>query len=981
MRKLILGILVCLISPCLRANEPAPPPGFLNLLLRRPTVDFHVAAAAATADAEEETGQPDQALKQWALALRDEHGHIDPTALYRANVLRRDYLKRTGKSGNSHASIESVTNPASWVTRGPLNVGGRTRCVVVDPNHASTVFAGSVSGGLWKSTDGGTTWTKWGNHMTNIAISTLIFDPSDATSNTMYMGTGERAYGDGIQGAGVFKSTNGGVDWTQLSQTATWSYVSRLAMSGGVLLAAANGGIWRSTNNGSSWTNVLPTDPYYGYGFTVAFNPNNSNLVVGSILDWDSGLSAWTVRAVWSSNAGASFTQVTSQPATLADYYEAFIEPVWAKATPDLVYASAGVYGGNPSIEYGDLWKSTDDGHTYVKVNTSGNTGCRGFQCGLWVDPTDSSLIITSGIDLHRSTDSGVTLTNLGAGGPLTHYLHADIHTIVNPPDYDGSSNRTVYLGTDGGMFKTADIRNAVVAHGPFAGDFTDLNVGYQTTQFYYATGDNGGVGLFIGGTQDNATLVTSQLNEGSRNATDARLLNCCDGGAVALDPIDKSYVYVESQWMVLARSTDGGQNAYYLTSPPDSNTTNTLFIAPFTLDPNVSTRMLAGGLHLWRSDTVRSTPTWTAIRNGSQVHSAIAVARWNSDLIWVAQTDGAISKTTNGTGAATWTDIHVPGSDTLLPDRMPTSILIDPDNSNVVYITYGGYTSPNLWFTTDGGSTWTSISGTGLNSLPSVPFRTIARHPRNSKALYVGTDIGLYQTLDGGSSWSTSTAGSDDAPVDNLTFVVGADMLLVATHGRGLWTVDTSDVTTYAPTNLVATARSTSSVSVGWTGYSGAASYELQRKAGAGSWTTLTASGTSYTDSGLASNTTYLYRVRAVLSGGVKTGFSNIDLATTVTFDHDGTLATTAVKGSHLTEIRNATNDVLTAAGLPTLSFTAPTPGVTPILASDITVLRTALTQAYRAIGLADPGFTDTIVAGTPIKAVHFQELRNLVK
>src|SRR5438270_1470620 len=130
----MLGLfLAFVIAPCARASELAQRLDFLQLLLRHHSVDFRLAVSSNAGEAEEETGEPDKAEKQWGLALRDEHGKIDPTALYRANVLRRASLKK--KAGtSSRASIESVTNPSSWVTRGPLNVGGRTRCVVVDPN-------------------------------------------------------------------------------------------------------------------------------------------------------------------------------------------------------------------------------------------------------------------------------------------------------------------------------------------------------------------------------------------------------------------------------------------------------------------------------------------------------------------------------------------------------------------------------------------------------------------------------------------------------------------------------------------------------------------------------------------------------------------------------------------------------------------------------------------------------------------------------
>jgi len=179
----------------------------------------------------------DQALVWRALGMRDEHGLIRVGAAYLANVFRRQALLGVLPTpivrplSVQEVQTMSVLAPSSWTSRGPSNVGGRTRSLLI--KDAMTMYAGAVSGGVWKTTNGGSSWTPLTDFMSNIAISTMTFDPSVADRSVLYAGTGELEYfrGDGVQGAGVFKTSNAGVNWSQLASTATWKTVSRLAMN------------------------------------------------------------------------------------------------------------------------------------------------------------------------------------------------------------------------------------------------------------------------------------------------------------------------------------------------------------------------------------------------------------------------------------------------------------------------------------------------------------------------------------------------------------------------------------------------------------------------------------------------------------------------------------------------------------------------------------------------------------------------------
>lgn len=199
----------------------------------------------------------------------------------------------------------------------------------------------------------------------------------------------------------------------------------------------------------------------------------------------------------------------------------------------------------------------------------------------------------------------------------------------------------------------------------------------------------------------------------------------------------------------------------------------------------------------------VSGQPTWQRIKQPSSGStdkriSAIAVAPGHANIIWVAQNDGRVYKTNNGLAATLtpedWIPVDDNGSTTNpLPPRYVTRILIDKDNSNIVYLSFGGFSEDCLYRTIDGGTNWVDITGPSPVSggLPIAPIRGIARHPYNSNKLYVGTEIGIYASANGGSSWSPVIEGPANVSIDELTFMSNSTTLLAATHGRGIWTTD----------------------------------------------------------------------------------------------------------------------------------------------------------------------------------------------
>ena len=259
------------------------------------------------------------------------------------------------------------------------------------------------------------------------------------------------------------------------------------------------------------------------------------------------------------------------------------------------------------------------------------------------------------------------------------------------------------------------------------------------------------------------------------------------DGGVTAADPADPSYYYTETIYLSLYRSSNGGSGWNAIGGGIADAGANANFIAPFVLDPNNPNRMLAGGGSLWRSNNVKAaSPAWTAIQGNSGDHvSAIAVAAQDSDILWVGRSFGRVYKSTNATAAGpSFTTIAAPTG------GMITRIAIHPFDPNIVYITTGGFAPLNILKTLDGGATWAAATGGGTTALPEVPVDDLEIDPASPDTIYAGTEVGVFVSLDGGGHWELPQDGPANVCVDEL-FWMGST-LVAATHGRGMFAVDT---------------------------------------------------------------------------------------------------------------------------------------------------------------------------------------------
>ncbi len=736
------------------------------------------------------------------MQLKDEKGEIPFDAMEKAKErlkeMQAEQQRRAIEAGKPHGLTVAGLAPGDWVSQGPGNIGGRIRSIAIHPTNTNMMWVGSVGGGIWKTVNSGTTWFPVDDFMPNLAVSAMVIDPINPA--TMYAATGEGiGSGHTQRGDGIFKSTDSGVNWTRLASTRAsdpavcpvgtpcpWEYVNRLAISpdGSTILAATTDGIQRSTNGGLTWSPAGTSGEF----LDVDFDPINSQLAIGS----SNGLVGYTTTA------GQSWTTATFSPAIGAGQR---VEVAYAPSNPTIVYASV-------NKNEGEVYRSTDGGQTFTLINTAAKALSRqgNYANIIWVNPQDPGNIIIGGLDLWRSTDSGQTFTQISRWqSPANVSAHADHHMIVASPAFNNSTNKTVFFGNDGGIYRANDVSTVAQTSG-----WTNLNNSLGITQFYGGAANS--AGLIIGGTQDNGNLRADPV--GFSGWTD---FTGGDGGYVAADPTNVNYFYTEYIHLTIQRSTNGAGSASYIyCNPVPANngpcTTSGIldaakgdefanFIAPFILDPNDPNRMLAGGISLWRSNNIKAAgqPTWAEIKspvaprppapdpNPTPPISAIAVAKVNSDLVVVGHNDGQMYISQNGLSTpATWSRI-----DNGTPQRYVMRIAIDEThNPNWIYATYGGFSSDNIYRTEDLGVTWTDVSGSGATSLPDVPVRSIVINPVRPDYLYVGTEIGIFASEDAGATWMLPQGGPANVAVDELFYNQGK--LAAATHGRGVYQVST---------------------------------------------------------------------------------------------------------------------------------------------------------------------------------------------
>jgi RNA polymerase subunit RPABC4/transcription elongation factor Spt4 len=702
-----------------------------------------------------------------------------------------------------------------WTGVGPGNVGGRVRSLLIDPATPATMYLGGVAGGVWKTVDAGTTWTPLTDLLSNLAVCSMAMDPKN--SSVLYAGTGEGYYNvDAVRGAGIFKSTNAGTSWSQLASTANedFYYVNKLVVSpndSNRIYAATRKGLYVSNDAGASFAQKVDAESLNGCtDMVVRTDVTSADVVVASCgASMNAGSAGILYRSV---DNGQNWTNALS----VANMDRTSLAV--SKKEQNVMYALA---SSNAAGDFKNgllaVYKSVNGGASWVAAyaNTGTNTlnnlllsNVCTAQCPAcadpsvtfanqgWydnviaVDPADSNIVWAGGIDLFRSNDGGATwgiASVWWANSTKAAYNHADHHVLVFHPGYDGATNKVLFSGNDGGLYRTDDARATVTAQtcsdSASQVAWVSLNNGLGITQYYYGAVYPGGA-TFFGGAQDNGT-TRGTLAAGA-NAWTSLLGG--DGGAVAVNPQNTAILYGENTNLSLQKSTNGGTSFVDAVSGITDASSTFAFITPCVMDPNNPNNLWIGGRKVWR--TTDGAANWTQASNdlaGGGTVSALAVAPGNADIVAVGVSNGFVFVTANGqqTGSQpSWTSSQP-------VDGQVSGLAFDPGDANVLYMTCSNFGQAHVRKSTDRGATWTTITGSGATALPDVPTFAPVVDPNNRQRLYVGTDLGVFASLDGGASWAVENTGFANVITESLVVESQSKRLYAFTHGRGVWHVN----------------------------------------------------------------------------------------------------------------------------------------------------------------------------------------------
>ncbi len=634
--------------------------------------------------------------------------------------------------------------PTNYTTGAGWNGGvGRVNCIAFHPALSSYIYIGLPAGGLWRTTNGGTTWECLTDGMPSIGVSGIAV----ISTNTIYILTGDGDGGD-TQSIGVMKTTDGGKTWYQTGLAWDVTDMNRgykllkHPSQSNTLFAATTNGIYKTTNGGTNWTQVAT-----GSVQDIEFKPYDPTIMYASR----------GTQFLRSTNTGDSWTQITSGVPTNAWRMAIGV----SDANSSYVYLHTG-----PATAVGSfvgVYRSYDSGLNFgLKANTPNLLGYAQngqdndhqttYDLAVAVSRTDVGDIIVGGINTWASADFGATYSITSwwkTTGNTIGYTHADIHALeINP------LNNYLYCGSDGGIFRSTDFGNT----------WTDLTASLGATQWYRIDGTEASSSLLIGGTQDNG----SNKWDGSLTMTHMR---GADGMDAMIDHSNSSIFYTTRQYGLLEKSTNGGSSFTDITPGGVSGP----WVTPLVMNPSTSTTIYGG-----YSDVMKSTnggSSWT--NTGVSGTGAMAIGTSFTGRIY-ASSGTSIWRSDDAAG--TWNSIS-----SGLPFNTITFIAVDPTNSLNVFVTVGGYSDgQKVYESANGGASgsWVNISG----SLPNVPVNCIAYEPGSADGLYIGTDIGVFYRDDNTGDWVPFMNGLPTVPVFDLEINETSGVIRAATFGRGLW-------------------------------------------------------------------------------------------------------------------------------------------------------------------------------------------------
>ena len=747
-----------------------------------------------------------------ALGREAERAHEITLAERRLNALvhTKETAGAPAPTGGA-APVAPVVGASNWTQLGPLAipngqtysaarvlVSGRVTAIAIDPSAPDTIYLGAAQGGIWKTTDNGVHWEAKSDNEVSLAIGALAIDPTPGFQQIVYAGTGEGNFSqDSYYGLGVLKSINGGDTWTNLaSGTFAGARFCRIVVAPGagsspatLLFAATTFGLYRSTDGGVNWNQLTSGLPLSAMATDVVLDAASNTLYVAF---WNNGI----YKSTNANAATPTFTQLTSglPTATAAPPNGVLRIALGISASsPQTVYALMSNNDTNnpppgPPYNYAvdKFYVTTNGGTSWSSITLPGpvtvGIGGQGFyNLAVNVDPTTPDIVYLSGISLWKAVKSGATWTITNIGGPF----HPDNHALAFRP----SDHLSLWAGSDGGIYKSID--------GGASWD-DSLNKGLCIAQCEFIDQHPSSTAVAFTGTQDNGT-------EQYRGSCVFNHADDGDGGFVVVNqstPVDVvSTYYLPSPKL----SIQGGKFGTWQDVSSGIGGTVSLFYPPVTAC-RTNPSLLAIGTDVVSIDPSQGTGSWptqVSLVAGEQISALCFV---DANLIYAATVLGKVFKLV---GPA-WTATQI--SQAPLPNRYIWDVSPLPGNNNTVIAIMSGFGTGHVWrgaAPATGPATWTDISG----NLPDIPVNALVIDPLNANRMFVGTDVGVFETANGGSTWASISAGLPNCAVFDLRLHEATRILRAATHGRGLWekpadAASTPAVDLYVRDHVMETAR-----------------------------------------------------------------------------------------------------------------------------------------------------------------------------
>lgn len=828
MRKLTFYIIILGLFLAIRSPKQSP------------DFSIHFESAESAIGTEED---PSARLHYEELLLADpKTGKIPKISRQQELLFARTLPVKTESSSNRVAEEE-------FRKAGPYNIGGRTRAAAFDVRNEQTIIAGGVSGSIWKTTNGGTSWQKSTTANIRNGITTLVQDTRPGYQNTWYFGSGEllgnsaRSLSAPFRGSGIYQSNDNGNSWAIIPSTvdnatpdaftSMFQYIWRLEtnpsnMEETEIFAAAFGGILKSSNGGNTWEVVLGEKLFEtseedlncaNAPFYTEIHRTSSNIYFATL----SSITAAGRSSVC--NTGALYPD--------AGYYYSLDGNTWHNITPNALpirHQRTAIASNSSGTEIYFLtdserpsllkytisnitesnitgrWTNLPDGVPQLGGSYGDFDSQDGYNLMVSVHPTNDNVVFVGGTNLYRSTNGFTSDTQtdwIGGYSPendASQYdnHHADQHLLLFPP----SNPNQMISGSDGGLIKTNGCLNDSVT-------WYSLNNGYVTSQFYSIAQEHGSTSVeMIGGLQDNGSWFRNNIGE---NPVWHRVLGGDGGYAAAPTDTDYRYVSFQNSQIYRVTLTDNYKLKSFARVDPsrDNDATDYLFINPYQLDPKNENRMfLTGGNAIWRNHNLAQIPSgsqqptsvgWKNLEDSQindGVYTCVAISP-TADRVYAGITGElpGIVRIDNASSDLTATTLFLRDSTILPASGHISCIAINPENADHLLVTVSNYNVPSIFETFDAGNTWNDISGNleqfpdGRGNGPSIRWAEII--PTNDGiAYFVGTSIGLYATdSPEGSSTQWMQNGAEEighAVITMMNYRTKDGRLIIASHGNG---------------------------------------------------------------------------------------------------------------------------------------------------------------------------------------------------